>query len=44
VDPCATRSFSVLALVGHLFSLAILFLLLRADSSRAAQVVVYRAR
>jgi NADH-quinone oxidoreductase subunit J len=33
--------FSVLALVGHLFSLAILFLLLRAEFLAAAQVVVY---
>src|SRR3954453_6449539 len=33
--------FSVLALVGHLLSLAILFLLLRAEFLAAAQVVVY---
>jgi len=33
--------FSVLALVGHLISLAVLFLLLRAEFVAAAQVVVY---
>jgi NADH-quinone oxidoreductase subunit J len=33
--------FSVLALVGHLLSLAVLFLLLRAEFVAAAQVVVY---
>src|SRR3954453_5640351 len=33
--------FSVLALVGHLLSLAVLFLLLRAEFLAAAQVVVY---
>ena len=33
--------FSVLALVGHLVSLAALFLLLRAEFVAAAQVVVY---
>jgi NADH-quinone oxidoreductase subunit J len=33
--------FSVLALVGHLISLAVLFLLLRAEFLAAAQVVVY---
>jgi NADH-quinone oxidoreductase subunit J len=33
--------YSVLALVGHLFALAILFLLLRAEFLAAAQVVVY---
>ena len=33
--------YSVLALVGHLFSLAILFLLLRAEFVAAAQIVVY---
>src|SRR5215210_6072430 len=33
--------FSVLALVGHLLSLAALFLLLRAEFVAAAQVVVY---
>ena len=33
--------FSVLALVGHLFFLAILFLLLRAEFLAAAQIVVY---
>ncbi len=33
--------FSVLALVGHLISLAVLFLLLRAEFVAAVQVVVY---
>src|SRR5918997_3476697 len=33
--------FSVLALVGHLLALAVLFLLLRAEFVAAAQVVVY---
>ncbi len=33
--------YSVLALVGHLISLAVLFLLLRAEFVAAAQVVVY---
>src|SRR5271163_3489775 len=33
--------FSVLALVGHLVSLAVLFLLLRAEFVAAVQVVVY---
>src|ERR1700733_4221980 len=33
--------YSVLALVGHLLSLAVLFLLLRAEFVAAAQVVVY---
>ena len=33
--------FSVLALIGHLFSLAVLFLLLNAEFLAAAQVVVY---
>src|ERR671920_1880117 len=33
--------YSVLALVAHLFSLALLFLLLRAEFLAAAQVVVY---
>jgi NADH-quinone oxidoreductase subunit J len=33
--------YSVLALVGHLFSLAILFLLLRAQFLAAAQLIVY---
>lgn len=33
--------FSVLALVGHLLSLAVLFLLLRAEFLAAAQIVVY---
>jgi NADH-quinone oxidoreductase subunit J len=33
--------YSVLSLVGHLFSLAVLFLLLRAEFLAAAQVVVY---
>jgi NADH:ubiquinone oxidoreductase subunit 6 (subunit J) len=33
--------FSVLALVGHLISLAVLFLLLRAEFVAAAQVIVY---
>jgi NADH:ubiquinone oxidoreductase subunit 6 (subunit J) len=33
--------YSVLALVGHLLSLAALFLLLRAEFIAAAQVVVY---
>ena len=33
--------YSVLSLVGHLISLAVLFLLLRADFIAAAQVVVY---
>src|SRR5919202_343981 len=33
--------FSVLALVGHLLSLAVLFLLLRAEFLAATQVVVY---
>src|SRR3712207_5616868 len=33
--------FSVLALVGHLLALAVLFLLLRAEFIAAAQVVVY---
>src|SRR5436190_6903789 len=33
--------YSVLALVGHLLSLAMLFLLLRAEFVAAAQVVVY---
>ena len=33
--------YSVLALVGHLIALAVLFLLLRADFLAAAQVVVY---
>ncbi len=33
--------FSVLALVAHLLSLAVLFLLLRAEFVAAAQVVVY---
>src|ERR1700676_391816 len=36
-NPC----YSVLALVGHLISLAVLFLLLRAEFVAAAQVVVY---
>jgi len=33
--------YSVLALVGHLFALAVLFLLLRAEFLAAAQIVVY---
>src|SRR3990170_2905841 len=33
--------FSVLALIGHLFALALLFLLLSAEFLAAAQVVVY---
>src|SRR3954454_16700757 len=33
--------YSVLALVGHLFSLALLFLLLRAQFVAAAQLIVY---
>src|SRR4051794_41611651 len=33
--------YSVIALVGHLLSLAVLFLLLRAEFLAAAQVVVY---
>ncbi|HEY4916426.1 MAG TPA: NADH-quinone oxidoreductase subunit J, partial [Solirubrobacteraceae bacterium] len=33
--------YSVLALVGHLISLAVLFLLLRAEFVAAVQVVVY---
>ena len=33
--------YSVLALIGHLISLAVLFLLLRAEFVAAAQVVVY---
>jgi NADH:ubiquinone oxidoreductase subunit 6 (subunit J) len=37
----ANPFYSVLALVGHLLSLAILFLLLRAEFVAAAQVVVY---
>src|SRR5437588_69181 len=36
--------YSVLALVGHLISLAALFLLLEAQFVAAAQVVVYRRR
>ncbi len=37
----ANPFYSVLALVGHLLSLAVLFLLLRAEFVAAAQVVVY---
>ena len=33
--------YSVLALIGHLVSLAVLFLLLRAEFLAAAQIVVY---
>src|SRR6202047_1526768 len=37
----ANPFYSVLALVGHMISLAVLFLLLRAEFVAAAQVVVY---
>ena len=38
---CATRFYGVLALIVHLFSLAVLFLLLSSAFVAAAQVVVY---